>query len=473
MKRKATVGVGLVLLGLVGLWWVVQFVSGPPVPMRMHFGDPDTPGDFTARLELQTPGGPLPVIVQQNLFFDRTDRSDDVYWDDNYRTHVSGEFTAFWRYEVVSRDGVTSLYGTKTVLPSRTEPIPERPGYRRLVLSFEPYGSELVTEYTGHELQHPLSVLLSSGVWRRPRAEAVAEIPFLGTPALFTTPLFDRAEAAGQGAAFAGRWAVRFDGTGEATVAVFRVGEFSGEAFGTFLTTTGDYGQLAGRVDGDLMRLSKFDGAHAFLFHARMQSDGTLKGDFWSGNWHHDTWTAVRDDKAALPDPFAQTTPTGVGVDGLAFRDLDGTPTRVADLLDAGDAPARVLYLFGSWCPNCADAGAEMRRLKDKYGERLTIVGLAFEQTDDFDRSARQVRLYAERHGADWPVLIAGVSDKARASAELPVLDRVRAYPTTIFLNSANEIVSVHTGFSGPATGDEHRRLQRRFGEIIDGLITP
>lgn len=271
-------------------------------------------------------------------------------------------------------------------------------------------------------------------------------------------------------AAFAGRWTVDFSSTDEPAIGVFEVNTDQ-TATGTFLTSSGDYGQLAGRVDGDLLRLSKFDGAHAFLFHARMQEDGTIKGDFWSGNWHHDTWTAVRDARAVLPDAFTQTSATGVGVEDLAFRDLDGRPTRVADLLDAGGAPARVLYLFGSWCPNCADAGAEMKRLKEKYGERLTVVGLAFEQTEDFERSARQVRLYAKRHGAGWPVLIAGLADKAKASAELPVLDRVRAYPTTIFLNARNEILAVHTGFNGPATGEEHRRQQRAFEQVIDGVI--
>jgi thiol-disulfide isomerase/thioredoxin len=162
---------------------------------------------------------------------------------------------------------------------------------------------------------------------------------------------------------------------------------------------------------------------------------------------------------------------TDTGIADLAFRSLDGTPTRVADLLSADSAPARILYLFGSWCPNCADAGAEMKRLKAKYGDRLTIVGLAFEQTEDFARSARQVGLYAERHGADWPVLIAGLADKARASAELPVLDRVRAYPTTVFLNAANEIVAVHTGFSGPATGQAHAEQQAAFEALVDALV--
>ncbi len=275
---------------------------------------------------------------------------------------------------------------------------------------------------------------------------------------------------AGPPADFSGRWAVDFAASDDISVGVFSV-DADHIATGTFLTPTGDYRYLAGRVDGDLMRLSTFDGAHAFLFHARMQPDGSIAGDFWSGNWHHETWTAVRDDDAQLPDAFTQTAATGVAVEQLAFRDLDGRPTRVADLLDAGGAPARVLYLFGSWCPNCADAGAEMRRLKEKYGEQLTVVGLAFEQTQDFERSARQVRLYAERHGADWPVLIAGLADKSKASAELPVLDRVRAYPTTIFLNARNEIVAVHTGFNGPATGEEHRRQQREFEGLIDRLI--
>lgn len=38
---------------------------------------------------------------------------------------------------------------------------------------------------------------------------------------------------------------------------------------GTFRTTTGDYRFLEGVVDGDSLKLSTFDGAHAFLFTAR------------------------------------------------------------------------------------------------------------------------------------------------------------------------------------------------------------
>jgi thiol-disulfide isomerase/thioredoxin len=465
MKRNAIIGIGLVLLGFVGLWWVVRLLMGPMVPVRILASDPRAPGAFSVRLELQTGGETLPVLIERYFFIDRDDGSN---LNHDFRTLDLGEATAFWRYDQIIPTKIAT--NERRVIPSHSEPIPERPGWHRLVLSFEEYGSELVAEYNGNELQ-PLSAVLASGVWRKERGESIAEVPFRGVAATADTPLFEQKETPVPQAAFEGRWRVRFGDSDEPAVGVFQVGKLSGDSFGTFLTPTGDYGELAGRVDGDLLRLSTFDGAHALLFHARMQADGTIKGDFWSGNWHHETWTAVRDGRAALPDAFTQTAATGVGVEDLAFRDLDGRPTRVADLLDAGGAPARVLYLFGSWCPNCADAGAEMWRLKEKYAERLTVVGLAFEQTEDFERSARQVRLYTERHGARWPVLIAGLADKEKASAELPVLDRVRAFPTTIFLNARNEIVAVHTGFNGPATGEEHRRQQKEFEKVIEGVV--
>lgn len=331
-----------------------------------------------------------------------------------------------------------------------------------LTVSFPEYDSLL-------QLEGDISGEMT-GQWRKFRGDR-------GTASLAASTVWmddKRSSDAGGGEAapFAGRWAVGFGSTDDPGVGVFEV-DADQVATGTFLTPTGDYRYLAGRVDGDLMRLSAFDGAHAFLFHARMQADGTIAGEFWSGDWHHETWTGVRDDGAALPDAFGQTVPTGVGVEELAFRDLEGAPTRVVDLLDAGGAPARVLYLFGSWCPNCADAGAEMKRLKGKYGDRLTVVGLAFELTEDFERSARQVGLYLERHGAEWPVLIGGLPDKGKASAELPVLDRVRAYPTTIFLDAQNQIVAVHTGFSGPATGVAYEEQKAAFEGVVEGLIGP
>ena len=55
-----------------------------------------------------------------------------------------------------------------------------------------------------------------------------------------------------------------------------------GRVTGTFLTETGDYRYLEGVVDGDSLKLSCFDGSHAFLFHAALDQD-SFRGRFWSG----------------------------------------------------------------------------------------------------------------------------------------------------------------------------------------------
>ena len=87
-----------------------------------------------------------------------------------------------------------------------------------------------------------------------------------------------------------GRWAVTF--TSDVGKPEAAVGEFtqSGDAVsGTFLAETGDHRFLAGQMQGDELYLSTFDGAHAFLYKAKVDSDGALAGDFWVGTAHHET----------------------------------------------------------------------------------------------------------------------------------------------------------------------------------------
>jgi len=253
-------------------------------------------------------------------------------------------------------------------------------------------------------------------------------------------------------------------------VAVFET-DPDGTVRGTFLTTTGDYRYLAGSLDGDRLRLSCFDGAHAFLFDARLQEDGTLSGDFWSRDSWHERFTARKDPDAALPDAFELTHWVGGEAWGdELFPDLDGHERMLSDPAFAGRA--RILVIFGSWCPNCNDSTAFLVELDRKYRERgLAILGLAFEMTGDFERDAAQVRLYARHHGIEFPLLVAGVSDKEEASRVFPLLDRVRSYPTTIFINAEGRVRAVHQGYSGPATGEAHRELRERFESLVQELL--
>ena len=172
-----------------------------------------------------------------------------------------------------------------------------------------------------------------------------------------------------------------------------------------------------------------------------------------------------------MPDSFQLTSVIDAeALDRLAFPDMFGRLRRVNDPEFIGKV--RIIEIFGTWCPNCNDATQFLVELDRKYRARgLKILGLAFELTGDARRDAVQVATYRRRHNIQYPILIAGTSDKGKASAAVRVLDRVRAYPTTIFVDGLGRIRAVHTGFSGPATGDEYKKLRADFERVIEELF--
>jgi thiol-disulfide isomerase/thioredoxin len=272
-----------------------------------------------------------------------------------------------------------------------------------------------------------------------------------------------------------GKYLVRFSNSSDPAIGLFRRDSSSQTepegVVGTFLTTTGDLRYLAGGVIGDELRLSCFDGTHVYLIRCRKDSAGKLTGDFWSGASSHQTWTGVRDEKVELPDGFELTKAQGdVDWGALKFPDLNGQLRSLDDPEFRGQA--RLVYLFGSWCPNCHDAAKFFGELQQEYGERgLKVVGLAFEATGDFAVDSEQVRIYQKRHQADYPLLVAGIADKETASRSLPFLDRVRSFPTAILIDSQGAVRDVYTGFNGPATEAAYREQAERFRSRIEQLL--
>jgi thiol-disulfide isomerase/thioredoxin len=133
---------------------------------------------------------------------------------------------------------------------------------------------------------------------------------------------------------------------------------------------------------------------------------------------------------------------------------------------------ATLLVVFGSWCPNCNDEAKLLAELDAKYRARgLRILGLAFELTGEFARDAQQVRIFAERHGLALPFFLCGTADKDEATRALGLLDRVRAFPTTVFVGADGRPRAIHSGFAGPATGEEHLKLRREFEQRIEALL--
>ena len=304
------------------------------------------------------------------------------------------------------------------------------------------------------------------GTWTKRRDEGErAIVPFRARPS--TAPRF--ATESREAEKFVGRWRVEFAGDDDPALAEFsQVGD---EIVGTIITTTGDYRYLAGGATRSTLRLSCFDGAHAFLFVLELGADDRLDGVFWSGNWWHTRLAAERDATFTLPDPFALTEwNAAVRLEDLSFPGLDGIERNLASPEVAGKA--RIIQVFGSWCPNCHDASNYLRELHERFGEEgLSIVGLAFEITGDFETDRLQVERSIERHETPYPILIAGTADKVRATEQLRALTFVKSYPTTIFLTGAGEVRAIYTGFSGPATGRAHEELKRSFERLTRELL--
>lgn len=267
-----------------------------------------------------------------------------------------------------------------------------------------------------------------------------------------------------------GRWSVNFSKSDEPAVGLFQQAS-DGTVTGTFMTIGGDYRYLEGGVSGSELRLSSFDGAQALLFAAKLQQDGTLKGDFWSRDAWHETWLANRDDNARLEGGFVTFEPDKAKrLSDAQFLDLAGRKRTLGEKELQGKA--RIIEIFGSWCPNCHDAAELLAKLDGKYHRRgLSILGMAFELTGDFQRNAKVVRAFADRHRVKYPIVIVGPADKDEVKRALPALGELRAYPTTLFIDSEARVRAIHTGFSGPATGAAYERLRAEFEHEIETLL--
>jgi len=335
-----------------------------------------------------------------------------------------------------------------------------------LVLSMPHYDSKLSLELDGEDNDRAV------GVWKKTRgADAVAELACLAVrmnpkPSGIDAPNKQQLEP------WLGRFAIQFADSEDLAVGILKASDASNtEVRGTILTTTGDYRYLAGKVtDSGKLRLSCFDGAHAFLITATM-SEGTINGDFWSGDWYHTTWRGSRAPDVKLADGFAQAVVNeDIRLSDLEFIDLDGNPAPMAAAKLRGKVT--IVELFGSWCPNCHDAAVFLGELDRRYAAQgLKVVGLGFELTGRQERDLVQLKRYVKRFDIDYPVLLAGLADKSKASQAFPVLDRVRSYPTLIIVDQAGKVRTVYSGFSGPATGEEHTRLCQRLEGIVRGLL--
>jgi hypothetical protein len=76
-----------------------------------------------------------------------------------------------------------------------------------------------------------------------------------------------------------------------------------------------------------------------------------------------------------------------------------------------------------------------------------------------------------ERNQLDFVFLIAGDAQKNLASQHFPMLNEIISFPTSLFFSKSGEIKRIHTGFSGPGTGDVFIEYKSKTIELIESLL--
>jgi len=241
---------------------------------------------------------------------------------------------------------------------------------------------------------------------------------------------------------------------------------------GTFRTTTGDYRYLDGSVENDSLRLSTFDGAHAFLFEAKIK-DSILTGMFYSGNHSKEPFTARHNDAFQLPLADSLTfMKEGFEKIEFSFPNTKGQTVSLTD--ERFNNKVVIVQIMGTWCPNCVDESKfyteyfELNKSKD-----LEFVALAFEYAKTEQKAKEAITKFKKALDIPYPILLAqyGTSDKNTANKKLPMLDHILSYPTTIFIDKSGVVRKIHTGFNGPATGGKYDEYKKQFDTFVKGLI--
>lgn len=271
-----------------------------------------------------------------------------------------------------------------------------------------------------------------------------------------------------------GRWQVLFqssDGKTTPAIGQFHHNEQTNLVYGTFLTETGDYRYLEGLYENGRLQLSCFDGSHAFLFDAVQNSSGQLEGVFYSGAHWQEKWSAMRNAEASLRKAEEITSLKNQEAEvNFSFPDTEGRTISFRDSIFQNKV--MILQIMGSWCPNCMDESRYFKQLYERYADQgLCIIALAFEKSTDFELSRKQVLRMKNKLALPYPVLITSLSGKEKAAENLTFLSSIHAFPTTLFLNRKGQVVRIHTGFNGPATGQAYLDFVRDTESLIEELL--
>jgi thiol-disulfide isomerase/thioredoxin len=236
----------------------------------------------------------------------------------------------------------------------------------------------------------------------------------------------------------------------------------------------GDTGNLYGAWRNGVFVVSHLTAAGPSFVVLRPQSDGTLQLQTAAHGGAVQTFSAHRASPvravalAGADDPLHHTSLKNPD-EPLAFRfpDLNGKLISNTDPQFAHKA--LIVSIGGSWCPNCQDEAPFLEELYRKYHSRgLEIVEISFEESSQLQNPVR-LRAVIQRYGTVYPVLVAGTPDELQN--KFPHVANLDCWPTTFFIGRDGLVKAIHTGYAGPATEADNRKLQSEITAQVERLL--
>ena len=268
-----------------------------------------------------------------------------------------------------------------------------------------------------------------------------------------------------------GLWDMNFNGHHHSNVGYFTQ-DRTGRVTGSILSVSGDDRFLEGRVVGDSLFLSTFDGSHCYLYATRVNSrtQSLDSGHYYASANKPSNFTGTFNPGAKLEDVYTLTK-MKPGVDSLSFRfkNLKGEEISYPNAQTYNKVT--VIQFLGSWCPNCMDETAFLLDYQKKNPGKISVIGLAYERSNDWVLSRNSVQKLVDRFGIPYPVLVTGYKNSnEEVLASMPQLANYEAFPTMILIDKKGKVQKIHTGFSGPGTGKFYTEFEKEFSDMVNAL---
>jgi thiol-disulfide isomerase/thioredoxin len=271
---------------------------------------------------------------------------------------------------------------------------------------------------------------------------------------------------------FSGRYAVQFtdkDNHVESAIGLFQ--QNGNQVEGTFRTETGDYRYLEGMVQGNKLRMSSFDGVHAYYFEGILTDNKRIQGDFYSGSTYHVTWEGTKDDAIELRSPYQishaiepnETLRISVKKQNGRKKTLSATYFR---------GQPTVVQIIGTWCPNCLDETNYFKSLLEKPEfSNIRWVSIAFENGETDAERIKRIQAYVRKSKLKHAFYLGGGASSKAASTVFHQLNGVFSFPTTLYLDKNGRIASIHSGFDGPATQNYFEDYKKNTETLLRSLM--